>query len=113
MLAGGIGGSVVANRLSENIFTSVLLIEAGPECVCQTIVAWAGTYLNIRSDDGELDLAIPANYPNSIPRRFHWNFTTTVQAGLGGRSIDYERGYVLGGSTSVSAYQSTRCRSNG
>ena len=31
-----------------------------------------------------------------------WNFTTVAQSGLGGRSILYERGHVLGGSTAVS-----------
>ncbi|TEB22821.1 alcohol oxidase [Coprinellus micaceus] len=83
VVGGNIGGSVVASRLSENLFTSVLLIEAGPD-----------------SKNKEL-LAIPGNYPNSIPCRFHWNFTTTPQEGLGRRSIDYDRGFVFGGSTSV------------
>ncbi|KAJ3536614.1 hypothetical protein NMY22_g5955 [Coprinellus aureogranulatus] len=90
VVGGGIGGSVVANRLSENLFTSVLLIEAGPD------------------DDGELELAIPGNYPANISKRFHWNFTTTPQPGLGGRSIDYDRGFVLGGSTSVNGMVYTR-----
>lgn len=31
-----------------------------------------------------------------------WNFTTTPQKGLNNRSIHYTRGFVLGGSSSVS-----------
>ena len=31
-----------------------------------------------------------------------WNFTTTPQSGLDGRSVPYARGFVLGGSSSIS-----------
>jgi hypothetical protein len=34
LFAGGVGGSVLANRLSENARIRVLLVEAGPESVC-------------------------------------------------------------------------------
>jgi len=34
---------------------------------------------------------------------FDWNYTTVPQHGLGGRSVAFPRGRVLGGSSSVSA----------
>lgn len=33
-----------------------------------------------------------------------WNYTTVSQTGLQGRILNYARGYVLGGSSSISAY---------
>jgi len=33
---------------------------------------------------------------------FDWNFTTTPQTALNGRSVQFERGHGLGGSSSVS-----------
>lgn len=33
---------------------------------------------------------------------YDWNFTTIAQTGLGGRSINYPRGHILGGSSSLS-----------
>lgn len=38
---------------------------------------------------------------------YDWNFTTTVQEGLSGREIAYPRGYILGGSSSVSSYRNS------
>ncbi len=34
--------------------------------------------------------------------KFDWNYTTVPQSGLGGRSVLFPRGRVLGGSSSVS-----------
>ncbi|KAJ2922176.1 hypothetical protein H1R20_g14910, partial [Candolleomyces eurysporus] len=90
IVGGGTAGPVIASRLTENPRTKVLLIEAGPD------------------DDGAEDLQIPNNYPSGISRDYHWNFTTTAQAGLGGRSITYDRGRVLGGSSSVNGMIYTR-----
>lgn len=33
---------------------------------------------------------------------YDWNFTTTPQVGLNGRSVAYPRGHILGGTSSVS-----------
>ncbi|KAJ7908757.1 alcohol oxidase [Mycena leptocephala] len=70
IVGGGTAGNVVANRLSENPDHSVLVLEAGG------------------SNADVLDIIVPF-YCN-------WNFTTTPQAGLNGRSIAYNRGFVLG-----------------
>jgi choline dehydrogenase-like flavoprotein len=34
--------------------------------------------------------------------RFDWNYTTIAQTGLNNRTIPYPRGFVLGGSSSIS-----------
>lgn len=47
---------------------------------------------------------VPFLGPTLIHTVDDWNFTTTPQAGYGNRSIHFERGHVLGGSSSVSKY---------
>jgi choline dehydrogenase-like flavoprotein len=50
-----------------------------------------------------LDIIVPLFGPRATPDTPQdWNYTTTPQAGFGGRSIAYPRGFVLGGSSSVS-----------
>ncbi|ETW77972.1 aryl-alcohol oxidase-like protein [Heterobasidion irregulare TC 32-1] len=91
IVGAGIGGGVVASRLSENHDTNVLLIEAG------------------NSDQGIEAIKVPwlaeTLTPNTI---VDWNFTTTPQAGLGNRTFSYPRGRVLGGSSSVNGMIYTR-----
>lgn len=91
IVGAGIGGGVVASRLSENHDTNVLLIEAG------------------NSDEGIEAVKVPwlaeTLTPNTI---VDWNFTTTPQAGLGNRTFSYPRGRVLGGSSSVNGMIYTR-----
>ncbi|KAI0085566.1 aryl-alcohol-oxidase from pleurotus Eryingii [Irpex rosettiformis] len=83
IIGGGAGGSVLANRLSETSSVNVLLIEAGS------------------SDYKNLNIEVPQYVGRLIRSQFDWNFTTVAQSGLNGRSILYERGHVLGGSTAV------------
>ncbi len=45
-----------------------------------------------------------------IPAKYTWNFTTTPQIGLAGRSLGYTRGHVLGGSSSISELESCSAR---
>ncbi|KAJ7919791.1 aryl-alcohol-oxidase from pleurotus Eryingii [Mycena leptocephala] len=88
---GGTAGNVVANRLSEDPDRSVLVLEAGG------------------SNADVLDIIVPFYGPRATPNTPQdWNFTTTPQAGLNGRSLAYNRGFVLGGSSSVNYMVYTR-----
>ncbi|KAJ8695628.1 hypothetical protein PTI98_008210 [Pleurotus ostreatus] len=40
-----------------------------------------------------------------IPIKYTWNFTTIPQVGLEGRSVIYNRGHILGGSSSISGFE--------
>ncbi|KAK7005885.1 mitochondrial choline dehydrogenase [Favolaschia claudopus] len=84
VVGGGTAGNAVANRLSENPNYSVLVLEAGG------------------SNVGVLDIEVPLFCARASPDTPQdWNYTTTPQSGLNGRSIAYNRGFVLGGSSST------------
>ncbi|KAI0720530.1 alcohol oxidase [Cerioporus squamosus] len=83
VVGAGAGGGVMASRLSEDPSTRVLLIEAG-----------GSDFLN-------LNISVPGFAPMLPGSQFDWNFTTVPQAGLNDRIINYPRGFVLGGSTSI------------
>ncbi|KAF5386554.1 hypothetical protein D9615_001729 [Tricholomella constricta] len=90
IVGAGAAGSVLANRLSENTKFSVLLLEAGG------------------SNQDALPTKIPFFCTRLSNTLYDWNYTTTPQVGLNGRSISYPRGHVLGGSTSINGMFYTR-----
>ncbi|KAJ6494980.1 aryl-alcohol oxidase [Mycena vulgaris] len=91
VVGGGTAGNAVANRLSENPNHSVLVLEAGG------------------SNADVLDIIVPFFCTQATPNTAQdWNYTTTPQVGLNDRSIQYPRGFVLGGSSSVNYMVYTR-----
>ena len=83
IIGAGTAGCVLANRLTQDLGKSVLLIEAGAK-------------------DDYLWIHIPVGYLYCIDNpRTDWRFRTEADAGLNGRSLIYPRGKVLGGCSSI------------
>ncbi|MGK5077506.1 GMC family oxidoreductase [Janthinobacterium sp. HLX7-2] len=83
IVGGGTAGCVLANRLTRDKDASVLLVEAGGK-------------------DDYVWIHIPVGYLHCIGNpRTDWLYSTQADAGLGGRSLIYPRGKVLGGSSSI------------
>ena len=83
IVGGGTAGCVLANRLTRDRDASVLLVEAGGK-------------------DDYVWIHIPVGYLHCIGNpRTDWLYSTQADAGLGGRSLMYPRGKVLGGSSSI------------
>jgi choline dehydrogenase len=85
IVGAGSAGCVLANRLSADPGTSVLLLEAGGE-------------------DDWIWIHIPVGYLYCIGNpRTDWMFRTEAEAGLNGRALAYPRGKVIGGCSSINA----------
>ncbi|KAA0021700.1 GMC family oxidoreductase [Antrihabitans cavernicola] len=80
----GSAGSVLAGRLSEDASQEVVVLEAGPE-------------------DKNKFVHIPAGFAQLFRSDVDWDYLTEPQAQLGGRSIYWPRGKMLGGSSSMNA----------
>ena len=83
IVGAGSAGCVLANRLSADPATRVLVIEAGGKDTNPWIHIPAGFYRNIY-------------HP-----RITWQFETEPVPGLDGRRVSWPRGKVLGGSSSI------------
>jgi choline dehydrogenase len=84
IVGAGSAGCALANRLSENPASRVLLLEAGPR-------------------DRAKEIRIPAAFSKLFKSRFDWGYATTPQDGLAGRRIYFPRGRVIGGSSAMNA----------
>jgi choline dehydrogenase len=83
VIGGGSAGCAIAARLTEDPAISVLLVEAGKRDTNPWIHIPVGYYKNIDNP------------------KFDWMFKTEPDPGLGGRTIKYPRGKILGGSSSI------------
>jgi len=85
IIGAGTAGCILANRLSADPGRRVLLLEAGGR-------------------DNWIWLHIPVGYLFAIgDPRSDWMFRTESEPGLNGRSLDYPRGKVIGGSSAINA----------
>lgn len=85
IVGAGTAGCVLANRLSTDGESSVLLLEAGGK-------------------DNYFWIDIPVGYLFTINNpRTDWCYQTEPEIGLNGRRIGYARGKVLGGCSSINA----------
>ena len=85
IVGGGSAGCALANRLSADPATSVLVLEAGRR-------------------DWRFDVYIhmPAALSFPIGNRFYdWQYTSEPEPNMGGRRVYHARGKVLGGSSSI------------
>jgi choline dehydrogenase len=85
IVGAGSAGCVLANRLSEDPGTSVLLLEAGPT-------------------DWHPFVHMPAGLAKLVgDKGVNWDYSTEPEAQLEGRRLWWPRGKVLGGSSSINA----------
>ena len=84
IVGGGSAGSALANRLSADPSTSVLVLEAG------------------RTDRFDPFIHMPAALPFPIGNRLYdWKYESEPEPHMGGRRVYHARGKVLGGSSSI------------
>lgn len=82
IVGAGSAGCVLANRLTENPRTTVLLLEAG-------------------QPDKKQEIHIPAAWPKLFKTAYDWAYETEPQAQLNHRRLYWPRGKTLGGCSST------------
>jgi choline dehydrogenase len=89
IVGAGSAGCVLAARLTEDPRVRVLVIEAGGR-------------------DSRIAVRIPAAFSRLFKTTCDWNYTTVPQPQLGGRSLYWPRGRMLGGTSSMNAQMHVR-----
>ncbi|ARV57531.1 choline dehydrogenase [Nostocales cyanobacterium HT-58-2] len=84
VIGAGSAGCVLANRLTEDSETTVLLLEAG-------------------GPDTKPEIHIPLAFPKLVRSEIDWAYFTEEEPHLNGRKIFHPRGKVLGGCSSINA----------
>jgi choline dehydrogenase len=91
IVGAGSAGCVLANRLTEDPRTRVMLIEAGPR-------------------DTNIWIHVPLGYGKLFTKsEVNWGYESDPEPTLGGRRIFTPRGKVLGGSSSIPAGTGSPC----
>ncbi|KAI0055436.1 aryl-alcohol oxidase-like protein [Artomyces pyxidatus] len=94
VVGAGTAGNVIASRLTEDPANSVLVIEAGAT--------------NFSNED-ILAIEVPFTASNALGNAsIIWNYVTQPQVAVDDRVIPYQRGRVLGGSSSINFLVYTR-----
>ena len=84
VVGAGSAGCILANKLSADASSTVLLLEAGPK-------------------GRPKESRIPAAFSKLFKTKYDWDYETTPQPGLNDRRIYFPRGKLLGGSSAMNA----------